>query len=91
MIDESNLADSIERLEHCETLPGVLAVVAKVNSDVGPEGITGMTGEIVGKLQEWLGKLVLKLRELYLHTGGAQSYSLTVGTHISVSVNFPVS
>jgi hypothetical protein len=90
MIDDSQLAESVERLEHCESLPGVLAVVAKVNSDMGPDGITGMTTEQMPRLEEWLGKLVMKLRELYIHSGGANSNSVTVGTHITVSVTFPV-
>ena len=90
MIDDNQLTDSIEGLEQCDSLPGLLAIVAKFNSDLGPDGITGMTSEHVQKLEKWLGRLVMKLRELYVHSGGANSNSVTVGTHITVSVTFPV-
>jgi len=87
MIDEVKLTNSIERLDDSTSVPEVLAIVAAFNHDLESGSITsGLPERLLEKLKEWLDKLVEKLRELL--ESSAQSFSVTVGTHVSVSVTF---
>jgi hypothetical protein len=87
MINEENLTRSIERLDESTSLSEVLAIVAAFNHDLESGSITsGLPERLLEKLKEWLDKLVDKLRDLLAST--AQSFAVTVGTHVSVSVTF---
>jgi hypothetical protein len=87
MIDEGKLTRSIQRLDESTSLSEVLAIVAAFNHDLESGSITsGLPEQLLEKVKEWLDKLVEKLGELV--ESSAQSFSVTVGTHVSVSVTF---
>jgi len=87
MINEENLTRSIGLLDDSTSVPEVLAIVAAFNHDLESGSITsGLPERLLEKLKEWLDKLVERLRELLAST--AQSFSVTVGTHVSVSIIF---
>jgi hypothetical protein len=84
MISDTAIQESTYRLSDSKTVADVLAEVASFNREVGSDGITG---SLLEKLKEWLERLVGKLNEIVgAHEG--QSFTITVGTHITVAVTF---
>jgi hypothetical protein len=92
------LGDTIGPAEAERALPDVLAAVAGANRVLAskePAAVTapqeetmaGFTAGIVEKLREWIGVLYARLRAIAL-AFGALSYTITVGTSISVTIGF---
>jgi hypothetical protein len=82
-------------------LAQVHLAVAEYNEDVAdPEGqlhIQGMFGkkltlkpaeDIVAKVQEWLGKLYDAVKKIVQTIAAALTFSITIGSQISVTVQF---
>jgi hypothetical protein len=84
MVDDDVIQASADRLEACNSLAELLGMVAAFNGHLGPEGITLVQAD---RLRGWLDKLVAKLNEL-VPAVAAQSFTLTVGTHVMVAVTF---
>jgi hypothetical protein len=96
--DLPDLADSIGPVEAERALPDILAAVAGANrilasNEPAPitapqaETLAGYTAGLVEKLRQWLQALYSRLRTIALALG-ALSYSVTVGTSISVTIGF---
>ena len=84
MITDTIITDSVDDLQASESLTDVLAVVARLNGDIGADGITG---DVLDRLKEWLRKLWQRLQDL-LAGSNALAFSVAVGTHVTVTVTF---
>jgi hypothetical protein len=93
---EDTVQASIEELEASESVAGVLAVVADFNAETGREGFAGalraargstLSAGVVEKLKEWLDKLLTKLRAV-ASAAGVESFTVTVGSQVSVTCTF---
>jgi hypothetical protein len=101
-IDWAGAVSALDRINTSQptALAKVLAVVVAINSELE----TGSTAqypvgglstsnfgptaaEVLKKLREWLDKLIEKLKEI-VRTVNAESFSVTVGSQVSVSVTF---
>jgi hypothetical protein len=96
--DLPDLADAIGPAEAERALPDILAAVAGANRVLTSkepaainapqeETLAGYTAGLVEKLRQWLQALYARLRAIALALG-ALSYSVTVGTSISVTIGF---
>jgi hypothetical protein len=83
MLSDERITELLNSLDASNSLADVLAVVADLNA--APGG--AFTGKLPDRLREWLGKLLVKLREV-TREAQAESFSITVGTNVSVSVKF---
>jgi hypothetical protein len=83
MISDDAILESAFHLDHCNSMAELLAVVAAFNGQLGPDGATGG----LDKLTKWMASLMDKLRELGAAVG-AESFTVTTGLHVSVSVVF---
>jgi hypothetical protein len=84
MIQDYAIQESADQIEASTSVAEVLAVVAAFNGDLGTDAITG---DILEKLKEWLNKLVKKLKE-FVAAFQLHSFTITVGTRITVSVAY---
>jgi hypothetical protein len=84
MISDDALMESALQLDHSNSMAEVLAVVAVFNGQLGPDGLAGGPD----KLTKWMVSLMDKLRALAA-VAGAESFTVTTGLHITVSVVFP--
>jgi hypothetical protein len=83
MISDDAIQESVFHLDHCNSMAELLAVVAAFNGLLGPDGVTA--GQ--DKLTKWMASLLDKLRELAAAVG-VDSFTVTTGLHITVSVGF---
>jgi hypothetical protein len=83
MISDDAIQESAVHLDHCNSMAELLAVVAAFNGRLGPDGATGDPE----KLTKWMVSLLDKLRGLAAAVG-AESFTVTAGLHVTVSVVF---
>jgi hypothetical protein len=101
-IDWAGAVSALDRINTSQptALAEVLAVVAAINSELETKSTAqypvgrlstssfGPTAaDVLKKLREWLDKLIEKLKEI-VRTVNAESFSVTVGSQVSVSVTF---
>jgi hypothetical protein len=73
----------------------VVEVVNRINlllSQVHEQAYSGRIGpsdDVFERLREWIDRLVTKLTEIVTDLADGTSFSITVGTGVSVTVNFP--
>jgi DNA-binding FrmR family transcriptional regulator len=84
---------STAAIEAGTTLEDVLAQVVAINAalDARMDAITqhrGITGDFTERLREWLEKLLAKLDELSGHLPQLQSFTVTVGTRVTVAATW---
>jgi hypothetical protein len=77
-----------------EALGQVLAAVAAMNDALSAEQTAAARPQVAGrglieKLEDWIKRLVGKLTEIVKKLAKGTSFSLTVGTSVSVTINFP--
>jgi hypothetical protein len=84
MISDDAIQESVAQLHHSNSMAELLAVVAAFNGLLGPDGVTG---GLIDKLTKWMASLLDKLRAL-APVVGAESFTVTTGLHINVSVVF---
>jgi hypothetical protein len=84
MISDDAIMESALQLDHSNSMAELLAVVAAFNGQLGPDGLTSGPD----KLTKWMANLMDKLRALAAVVG-AESFTVTTGLHITVSVVFP--
>jgi hypothetical protein len=65
-----------------DALAHVMTAVAMIN-----EGLP--SADVVEKLKKWIERLVEKLTQIVEQLTAGTSFSITVGTGVSVTVNFP--
>lgn len=75
-------------------LSHALAAVGGMNQGLVPhqqlaESLVAPAGGIAGKLEDWIKRLLDKLTEIVRALAKGTSFSLSVGTHVSVTINFP--
>lgn len=70
-------------------LSELMATVAQINeaASVPSEHAVGIGG-IVDRIKEWVDKLIDRMTEIVRKIGPATSFSLSVGTGLSVTVTF---
>jgi hypothetical protein len=84
MISDEAIQESVVQLDHSNSMAELLAVVAAFNGQLGPDGVTSGP---MDKLAKWMASLLDKLRAL-APAVGAESFTVTTGLHITVSVVF---
>jgi hypothetical protein len=84
MISDDAILKSALQLDHSNSMAELLAVVAAFNGQVGPDGLTGGPDKLI----IWMASLMDKLRVLAAVVG-AESFTVTTGLHVTVSVVFP--
>jgi hypothetical protein len=74
-----------------QALAHAMAAVGGINQGlvVGPQNLTGPVDGIIEKLEDWIKRLLDKLTEIVKQLAKGTTFSITVGTGISVTVNFP--
>lgn len=73
-------------------LSDIMLTVTLINEYMSQEHQEQYTrlDSIIEKLKRWLDRLVKKLTEIVEELGDGVSFSISVGTGVSVTVNFPV-
>jgi hypothetical protein len=77
-----------------QALALALAAVGVINQGLGSanEAILGTASPadgILERLEDWIKRLVAKLTEIVKQLANGTSFSISVGTGVSVTVNFP--
>ena len=75
-----------------QTAPSVVLIAvasfnAAIENEVGPGPREGVMLDIPEKLKEWLDKLVAKLRDIVNKLSDVASFTITVGSPLTVSVS----
>ena len=75
-----------------QALAHAMAAVGGINQGLTsgqPQTLAGPVDGIVEKLEDWIKRLLDKLTEIVKQLAKGTTFSITVGTGISVTVNFP--
>jgi len=94
-LDEMERFTVNDQMSAFAALAHALAAVGAINQGLDPQPaqergtMTSSVSGILEKLQDWIKRLLEKLTEIVKTFVRGTSFSLSVGTAISVTINFP--
>ena len=71
-----------------------MSVAGTINQTIGlqhdqPDSLAVPIGSVTEELDKWIKRLLDKLAEIVTNLAKGTSFSITVGTSVTVTVNFP--